>query len=325
MAGNKTNSNSITTILVNRLNYKKSGFRAKMLTEWELPYSTLFRDGTHSSLNFPEMEGKQVDIVGWDTDKNKENILIEIKANLDEDIQDSQKENGQYQKTANNNKIPLKYIVPDRYYHQNELPQESELIKVIRWSEIYNFAKEYDDTGFTEIIENFVQTDFNGLDLVLNKGEVAMFLSPEMIGNVISLESKIDILMYNFAKEKGYTKDKKELWGSWYKINYGEKSKKIWIGLFRFAKASKYSLFMFIYNSPEIKIIKSENYKENEDYFFDINRTNSDGLYIPITEEENKGNDTIPQFLFSENVEDQQKEFNRLMEYNIKKFFDIVE
>ena len=319
MAGNKTNSNSITAILVNRLNYKKSGFRAKMLKEWELPYSTLFRDGTHSSLNFPEMKGKQVDIVGWDTDKNKENILIEIKANLDEDIQDSQRENGQYQETANKNKIPLKYIVPDRYYHQNELPQESELIKVIRWSEIYNFAKEYDDTGFTEIIETFVQNDFNNntLDLVFNKGEVAMFLSPEIIGHVDSLVSKLNYLLSKFTSEEVSIQNSKqtEKLGQWCNITYRKTTKRIWIGLYflNVDDAKKYSFYMYMYQ-------KGITTKKTNHKFFTFGEGE---IYIPITSSDD--NRDFLTFILSENAEDQQKEFNRLMEHNIKKFFEIVE
>lgn len=37
MAGIKTNSNSITAILVEKLNYKKSGFRTAILKLWNLP------------------------------------------------------------------------------------------------------------------------------------------------------------------------------------------------------------------------------------------------------------------------------------------------
>ena len=90
MAGTKTNSNSITAILINKLNYKKSGFRAAMLDYLgKLPNDTVFMDGTHSTINLPEIGNKEVDIVGISDSKYV--ILLEIKANLSEDIQESQK------------------------------------------------------------------------------------------------------------------------------------------------------------------------------------------------------------------------------------------
>ena len=42
MAGIKTNSNSITAILVERLNYKKSGFLTAILKLWNLPDDIFF-------------------------------------------------------------------------------------------------------------------------------------------------------------------------------------------------------------------------------------------------------------------------------------------
>lgn len=80
MPGTRTNSNSITAILINKLNNKKSGFRFAMLEKWGLPANTIFKDGTHSTIYFPEMENKEVDIVGMSNSEYV--ILIEIKANL---------------------------------------------------------------------------------------------------------------------------------------------------------------------------------------------------------------------------------------------------
>ena len=64
MAKTKTNSNSITAILINKLNYKKSGFRFAMLEKWNLPNDTIFTDCTHSTINCIEMGDEEVDIVG---------------------------------------------------------------------------------------------------------------------------------------------------------------------------------------------------------------------------------------------------------------------
>ena len=51
MAGIKTNSNSITAILVEKLNYKKSGFRTAILKLWNLPDDIVFIDAAKGSRN----------------------------------------------------------------------------------------------------------------------------------------------------------------------------------------------------------------------------------------------------------------------------------
>lgn len=320
MAGNKTNSNSITAILVNKLNYRKSGFRAAILKSWGLTDDIEFKDGTHSSINFPEMEGKQVDIVGMVGNDYK--VLIEVKANFNEPLQDSQKSDGQYQTTAKMHNLDLKFIVPDSYFHEYQLPKESENVKIIPWSEIYKIAKEYDNTGFTEDIEYFVETDFhkNTLDLVLRKGEVALFLSPAVIGNVISLEEKICNMMSRFSSSelKVETKPQQDQLGRWYNISYGEKSKRIWIGFYLLKDAPNYSFYMYQFeNGADINETK---YKKGVDFFI-YGQNGQNEIYIPIKDE----NKEIPEFIFSETADDQQQKFNALMEMNIKKFFEIVE
>lgn len=320
MAGNKTNSNSITAILVNKLNYKKSGFRAAILKSWGLPDDIEFKDGTHSSINFPEMEGKQVDIVGMVGNDYK--VLIEVKANFNEPLQDSQKEYGQYQTTAEKYHLDLKFIVPNVYNHDYELPKESKNVKIISWTEIYKIAKENDNTGFTEDIEYFVETDFhkNTLDLVLRKGEVAMFLSPAVIGNVISLEEKICNMMSKFSSSelKVETKPQQDQLGRWYNISYGEKSKRIWIGFYLLKDAPNHSFYMYQFENGAV--INETKYKKGVDFFI-YGQNGQNEIYIPIKDE----NKEIPEFIFSETADDQQQKFNALMEMNIKKFFEIVE
>ena len=113
-----------------------------------------------------------------------------------------EKANGQYENTVKNHRdIKLKYIIPDGYYHQNELPKESEQIQIVNWSKIYEIAKETDNTGLTEQINYFVESNFNQNDLVLTKGDIAMFLLPSIIGKVISLDSKIENLLAEFVKQ----------------------------------------------------------------------------------------------------------------------------
>lgn len=322
MAGIKTNSNSITAILVNKLNYKKSGFRTAIIKFWDLPDNVVFIDGTHSVTNIPEMENKEVDIIG--KIDSKVILLIEVKANLNEDLQASQKENGQYAKTVSkHNDIKLKYIIPDGYYHLNELPKESEQIQIITWSKIYELAKEHDNTGFTEQIDYFVENNFNTNDLILSKGDIAMFLSPAIIGKVNSLYSKINQLISAYAKKNGKIitgNGKQEDFGWWYSLVKGKKQKVVWIGLCELEEFKNCSFFIYTWlETSETKKLKFENYKKGEDFIIEEYETGAD-VYIPITDEKNE----IPEFLFSENVEEQQKRFDELLSSNIKKFFDIL-
>ncbi len=312
MAGTKTNSNSITAILINKLNNKKSGFRFALLEKWDLPKDTFFKDGTHSTINYPEMENKEVDIVGMSGSEYV--VLIEIKANLAEDLQPSQQSDGQYEKTAKNHKdIKLKYIIPDGYYHSDGLPEECENIQIIKWSEIYEIAQNSDNTGFTEDIDNFVETTFTTNDKLLNKGEVAMFLSPNEVRNAITLESKLEQLIIQYARGKNFTKDKKEGWGNWFTINYENKEKYIWIGLYNLPESP--DKFLFIWEG-DVKIKNSNKFKDKQDYWL----YNSE-IYVPICNEQNK----TPEFIYADTIEEQQEQFNKLMDYNIKKYFEIVE
>lgn len=311
MAKTKTNSNSITAILINKLNYKKSGFRFAMLEKWNLPNDTIFTDCTHSTINCIEMGNKEVDIVGISNSKYV--ILIEIKANLSENIQDSQKTDGQYVATAEKNKIPLKYIIPDGYYEIDKLPSKSKYVQIIKWSKIYEIAQETDNTGFTEDINNFVESIFSTNDILLNKGEVAMFLSPNEIKNVITLESKFEELVIRFAEERKYERKSKLEWGNWFTIKYNNLKKEIWIGFYNLQEASDKFLFMW---EDKIKLKKQNKYKDKVDYWL-----YGSEVYVPILDENNR----IPEFLFAEKAEEQQELFNKFMDYNIKKYFEMVE
>lgn len=311
MAKTKTNSNSITAILINKLNYKKSGFRFAMLEKWNLPNDTIFTDCTHSTINCIEMGNKEVDIVGISNSKYV--ILIEIKANLSENIQDSQKTDGQYVATAEKNEIPLKYIIPDGYYEIDKLPSKSKYVQIIKWSKIYEIAQETDNTGFTEDINNFVESIFSTNDILLNKGEVAMFLSPNEIKNVITLESKFEELVIRFAEERKYERKSKLEWGNWFTIKYNNLKKEIWIGFYNLQEASDKFLFMW---EDKIKLKKQNKYKDKVDYWL-----YGSEVYVPILDEKNR----IPEFLFAEKAEEQQELFNKFMDYNIKKYFEIVE
>ena len=314
MAGNKTNSNSITAIFISKLNYKKSGFRNEILKLWELPEDVVFVDGTHSTCGIPEMENKEVDIIG--TVDSKPIALIEIKANLYENLQDSQAEGGQYENSAKYNEdIKLIYVVPDGYCHLSEIPSGSR-IHTFTWSTIYEIAKQFDNTGFTEQINYFVESNFYDNDILLNKGDIAMFLSPSIILKVESLRYKIKQLMDNFIdtkkeiiKYKKFDQVSDTNLGYWYKI--GAEEIEAWIGIGA-VKDSNNSFFIN-FSKFDIDINKLKRFKDN--YY-----PEGDGINFPLVNKDN----TPPEFLFEETVEGQQEKFNKLMEYNINRLLKIL-
>lgn len=232
MGGNKTNSNSITSILVEKLNNRKSGFRYKMLEKWQLPSDIFFEDGTNRQTSIPDMGNKKVDIIGYSNKAPK--VLIEIKAGCRETLQKSQMETGEYGVTAKNHTdIPFFYIIPDKYEHQNNLPVN---VKICKWSEIYNIALEYDNTGLKEQIEFFVGNPFSTLDKLLSKGDVIMYLIPDFIAQVLSVHYKIRNLMKEFVKNHNSLiedEQKKDDLGNFYTIkdSAGNELPEVWIGL----------------------------------------------------------------------------------------------
>lgn len=317
MAGNKTNSNSITAIFISKLNYKKTGFRNEILKLWGLPKDVFFIDGTHSTCGIPEMKNKEVDIIG--TVDSKPIALIEVKANLNEDLQDSQKKGGEYEKTAiNNEDIKLIYVIPDGYYHLSEIPSGQRISKIY-WSKIYDIARQSDNTGFTEQINYFVESNFFDNDFVLNKDDVAMFLTPTIIERVESLRSKIINLLDEFCTKNDrvinfiktdWNRGKENL-GYWYNIKKGKKNIAAWIGIGKAKNGKASFLIYFELKNIDIKELK----KFKEDYF-----PEKDGVNFPIITK----NGTPPEFLFEETVEGQQEKFNKLMEYNINRLLKIL-
>lgn len=311
LAGNKTNSNSLTAIFVSKLNYKKSAFRNEILELWNLPKDIIFKDGTHSICRIPEMENKEVDIVGMVDSKII--VLIEIKVGLNEDLQPSQEENGQYEMAAkNNDEVKLIYVIPAGYYHLSDLPKESEKVIITTWSEIFEFAKQFDNTGFVEQINYFVESNFYDNDFLFNKGDVAMFLSPSIIENVSSLRFKIKGLMDKFIETNEiikFNEPSDSNLGYWYKI--GAKKIEAWIGIGA-VKNSKESFFIYI---GETDIDKDKLMKFEGDYF-----PEKYGINFPIVTKDG----TPPEFLFEETIEAQQKEFNKLMEYNINRLLKVI-
>jgi len=239
----KTNSNSITSILVHALNNRKSGFKSYIIGEFNkkiddfnkstnnkykpISENVVFSDGTYTTLPLKEMGNKKIDIYGMN--KADLQIMIEVKANLNETLQKSQTE--EYIDAAINNCIPLVYIIPDGYNHEDDLKKikdkkSSNLIMIVYWSTIYDIAKKTDSTGLDYQIENFVE--LIDKDSVLNKNEMAVLFTPCLIADTLG---KINILLKKIKDILGWT-DKKTPQNNQYGIGYDYKGDaNYWIGL----------------------------------------------------------------------------------------------
>ena len=172
----KTNSNSITSILVSELNKKDSSFRNSILaslrqkisfyiknknTNDKNKYENIsikknikFYNGTHNKLQYKEMNEKEIDILARNPGEHKPQVMIEVKSSIGETLQDSQKKNGEYAKTANNRGIPLMFIIPKDYKDEDELPPDS--IRIY-WDEIKEKSDKSKNKEFSQQIANFVE------------------------------------------------------------------------------------------------------------------------------------------------------------------------
>ena len=190
---NRTNSNSITSILIFALNNKKSPFRNKILKEKfgiESNENLCFYDGTHNPLLIHEMKNKQVDIYAREIGKHKVTMMIEIKANLQETLQKSQGKNGEYAIVSDHYAIPLFYIIPRQYYHKEGIPK-----RIIEWEEILEIAEACKDkTGLSEQIRNFV--DLNESKIIFSNKEKQYFTNLTSLGKILAKRDlfKDDIL-----------------------------------------------------------------------------------------------------------------------------------
>lgn len=273
----KTNSNSITAILINKLNYRKSGFRTEILKKWNLTGDLVFHDGTHSSV--PGLDGTKPDIIGKIGEKIC--VIIEVKANLHEPLQESQKKNGRYEQFVNDSDRHLIYIVPDGYEHIDELPDVNSKIHIFKWSKIYEIAKEYDNTGFTDQIDYFVESQFPKSGSVLSKGDATIFLSPSIIGQVNRLYNEKKDLVDEFSKSNSSLFYNYEYDCLGWSCGVDNKRKYVWIGLCT-VKGFECSFFICIWikdgNAEDYKL---DGYEEMKNYFLDQKESGVD-IYIPI-------------------------------------------
>ena len=156
----KTNSNSITSILIYELN-NNALFKNAMLNIFNekskefIPDDVFFYDGTHSPLKLKTMGTKEVDIYARIPGKYKIYLMIEVKAGIYEDLQTSQMKNGEYQKTSKEEDIPLFFIIPKAYAHRNDENFIHE--NNIEWEEILKIAKDTGNDKIINQIHNFVE------------------------------------------------------------------------------------------------------------------------------------------------------------------------
>lgn len=159
----KTNSNSITSILIYELNRLDSDFREKMLNQFKIPETSsdirgqlLFYDGTHSSLKLKTMKRKEVDIYARVPGEYKLRLMIEVKAGINETLQESQKKNKEYDTTAKTEGASLFYIIPKYYSHRSKLDFCKDTI--IEWEDILQIAEDCSaSTNIADQIRNFVE------------------------------------------------------------------------------------------------------------------------------------------------------------------------
>lgn len=160
---NRTNSNSLVLITINKLNNKTSGFRYEMIKKMGLYEDTIFKDGTFSTIEEKEMNGKKVDIIA--EHENKDIALIEVKVGINEDLQSSQRKKGEYEKLSKKYGMKLFYIIPEDYSHQNELPDCG---KIFTWEEIVEMDS-VKGTQFSDEIKHFSELNNDSRpDLITN-------------------------------------------------------------------------------------------------------------------------------------------------------------
>jgi hypothetical protein len=127
MAGRRTNSNSMTAIMVVALNNQKSAFRKEFFKLLNLnDGGYIFSDGTQSVIEYKEINNKKIDLIGTKDGKSK--LLIEIKVSINETLQRSQRSGGEYETVYKNNKQnmdKLVYIIPDNYTHEKYIPNDA--------------------------------------------------------------------------------------------------------------------------------------------------------------------------------------------------------
>ena len=193
---NRTNSNSITSLLVAALN-EESEFRTQALDllskkiRRKISNEVCFYDSTHSPLLYKQMNGTEIDIIARIPGKHKPEMMIEVKAAAGETLQDSQSIGGEYENTSKDHNIPLVYIIPENYIHKEELPK---IAVKIYWENLLNGIENF-NVKFDQQIRNFVEIN-DEIQKFTDK-EQQLFSNKSLLKNIYCLKQNVIPKIYN--------------------------------------------------------------------------------------------------------------------------------
>ena len=211
-------------LLVAALNNEDSDFHNAMSkyfkeqTGADIPAETVFYNGTHQTLLYKEMNGKEVDIIAREPGKRKPVLMIEVKAGIGENLQDSQRIGGEYQKTAEKYGISLVYIIPRNYTHESEIPKNA---KKIEWEAIFDIARNHDKYLAAQI-ENFVDISEDGD--TLTEEERALLTSPDLLREVYETKKTVLDEINSLLKGRKEISSQKDQYGVGWNYKYGKSS-----------------------------------------------------------------------------------------------------
>lgn len=287
----KTNSNSITSILVAALN-EKSDFRTEMLKTFKnkikdfcktkkIKYTLrlnneniIFYDGTHNPLQYKEMNGKEVDIIARNPGENKPQIMIEVKASANEILQESQTKKNEYQITSETHNIPLIYIIPQQYNHKDYLPENS---IIIYWETIMSKTKNL-KIAFDNQINHFVEiSDAKGF----SKKEEELLKNKNLLLNIYNrtneVKSQIKDALNCYSRKITISQDNQ--WGVGFYYTYSPHNQKneYFIGFNPEASEKNFIALTILEN---IKINSEQEEQDYPLYFFE------GWYYVPIFQED---------------------------------------
>ena len=294
----KTNSNSITSILVAALN-EKSEFRTEMLKTFKnkiknfcktknIKYSLrikneniIFYNGTHNPLQYKEMNGKEVDIIARNPGENKPQIMIEVKASANETLQESQAKTKEYQITSEKHNIPLIYLIPQQYNHKNDLPENS---IIINWETLMSKTKNL-KIAFDNQINHFVEiSDTKGF----SKNEEELLKNKDLLLNIYSRTNEVKEQIEDALKRysRKITKRQDNQWGVGFYYTYSPHNQKneYFIGFNPEASEKNFIALTILEN---IKINSEQEEQDYPLYFFE------GWYYVPIFQEDVVAGDKI--------------------------------
>ena len=302
MAGTKTNSNSMTAILVVALNNKRSSFRNEFFKLVGLEEKNItFYDGTHTSIEYSEINGKEVDIVG--RLDGKTSFLMEIKVGISEPLQTSQAKDGEYETVFKEHSDKVKklvYLIPTGYIHEKSLPESA---VIVYWEDVYSIANEYDNTGLENYIKEFVELSLWEESNLLSKGEFFMLINQKAFVDAFSLSKKILRLNQCYLDYKKYyfkgNQDNLSGIGTYFSMTEKE-SGNFYLGLNPQISNHKYFFSIAIYKDQQIDadISKMNTFQDEEGY-----------TYFSFEDDEN-----YQAFCISEDEDEQQEIYFRMID-----------